>query len=249
MDMERKMEVRDLPESLQLISPLDTMLDNGPDGRKNYFSAGDQALAICRRALGDRHPNRVVDFPVGFGRVARWFRYAWPHCDLYGVELDGHALDFTSSAFSLTPIQADPELKSTQLPEQTDLIFSGSLLTHFDEFQWDAFFKMCIPALSPDGILVFTIHGRVSGLLAADRHPVYGDLIDTKLLYETYLRDGFAFEPYAKDYPTFGLSLSSPAWVMKKLQQIPELKIVGFEEQGWGQDVVILRKNPWPMAR
>jgi hypothetical protein len=36
---------------------------------------------------------------------------------------------------------------------------------------------------------------------------------------------------------------------MNKLQQIPELKIIGFEEQGWGQDVVILRKNPWPMVR
>jgi SAM-dependent methyltransferase len=239
----------DLPESLQLISALDTMLDDGPDGKKNYFSGGEQALAICRRALGERDPKRVVDFPVGFGRVARWFRYAWPHCELFGVEIDDNALDFTSSTFSMISIRADAKLKSTQLPEQTDLIFSGSLLTHFDEYQWDAFFKMCIPALAPDGVLVFTMHGRVAALLAADRHPIYGDVIDTKSLYETYRRDGFAFEPYARDFPTFGLSLSSPAWVMNKLQQIPELKIIGFDEQGWGQDVVILRKNPWPMVR
>jgi SAM-dependent methyltransferase len=234
-----------LSQELRVISPLDTMLDNGEEA---YFNIGRLALNLCQKALGGRRPRRVVDFPVGFGRVVRWFRCAWPEAEILGIEIDRHALSFVKEQFGVHPIEADAKLADTKIAGNADLIFSGSLLTHFDEWQWDAFIRLCVPSLGEDGLLVFTTHGRVAALQLKENPHRFGDLVDGRALYAAYRKRGFAYLPYSASYPTFGVSLSSPAWVMSKLQAVPELKIVGFEEQGWGQDVIVCKRNPWPMV-
>lgn len=228
------------------ISEKDLMLDPGKEAE--YFKVGSDALDICKRILGGRTPKRILDFPSGYGRVLRYFRMEWPNSEIFGIETDRDALDFVQAKFGATPVIADPELKM-EVPNNADLIFSGSLLTHFDDWQWDLFLNLCIEALSPDGTFIFTTHGRIAALLAKDKHPVYGNMIDMEQLYKKYQKDGFAFEPYSKDYPTFGLSLSSPEWIMQRLQKMPSVKIVYFEEGGWGQDVIALRRNPWPLIQ
>jgi SAM-dependent methyltransferase len=226
------------------ISPKDAMLAG--EARDAYFSVGLGALELCNRILQGRIPKRVIDFPSGYGRAMRWFRADWPSAEIFGVETDPAALAFVESEFGAIPVAADPSLNMS-IPLDADLIFSGSLLTHFDKWQWDLFFALCVNALAPDGTLIFTTHGRIAALLAKKRDPVYGDLIDTEALYYEYEAAGFAFRPYSSDYPTFGLSLSTPEWVMGRLQRLPSVKIIAFEEGGWGQDVYALRQNPWPM--
>jgi SAM-dependent methyltransferase len=188
--------------------------------------------------------KKVLDFPCGHGGVLRYFKSEWPQAEYYGVEIDPDALEFCEKTFGANPIIANAEL-SMALPKECDLIFSGSLLTHFDEWQWDRYLRLCIDALSERGVLVFTVHGRIAASMARDNHPVYGNLIDLQKLFDGYKRKGFEFLPYSPEYPTFGLSLSSPAWLMNKIQSFPELKVIYFEEGGWGQDVVGLQKNPW----
>ncbi len=135
------------------------------------------------------------------------------------------------------------------IPGEMDLIFSGSLLTHFDEWQWGIYLEMCFEALAPNGVFVFTTHGRIAALMAKDRHELFGNLVDTRELYERYKVGGFSFLPYDAAWPTFGITLSSPEWVMRRLQARPDIKIIGFEEGGWGQDVWIVQRNAWPMVR
>ncbi|MCG6203141.1 class I SAM-dependent methyltransferase [Rhodopseudomonas sp. HC1] len=230
---------------LHTVSPCDPMREAGKE--KEYFAIGLGALDLCKRALRGTIPLNIVDFQCGYGRVTRWFRREWPTATITAVEIDQGALDFVQSTFQAVPVAADAQL-TFKLEPGANLIFSGSLLTHLDEWQWDRFLRIAIDALAPDGILVFTIHGRIAALLAEQRHPVYGNAIDTKKLYDAYKTSGFAFLPYAKEYPTFGLSLSSPEWIMRKLQAIPEVSIIAFEEGGWGQDVVAVRRHPWPMV-
>ncbi len=230
---------------LHVISPNDTMCEAGNE--KAYFSVGLGALDVCKRALRGKTPTHIVDFPSGYGRVTRWFRHEWPAAKISAVEIDTSALEFVHSFFGANPVLADPHL-TFALEPGANLIFSGSLLTHLDEWQWDRFFRIAVDALAPDGVLVFTTHGRIAALLAERRHPIYGSLIDTKRLYDAYRTSGFAFLPYADEYPTFGLALSSPEWVMRKLQAMPEISIIAFEEGGWGQDVVAVRRHPWPMV-
>jgi SAM-dependent methyltransferase len=228
------------------ISPNDTMLDAG--GLDAYFEIGRSALEHCKRALKGRTPKRILDFPCGYGRVTRWFRHEWPEAELFGVETDGGCLEFIRDTFASTPIQADPRLNMT-IPNNVDLIFSGSLLTHFDEWQWRMYMEMCCDALAEDGVFLFTTHGRIASILAKERHPVYGNLIDTRELFERQKATGFSFLPYDSAYPTFGITLTSPAWIMALLQQIPSIKIIGFEEGGWGQDIWAVQRAPWSMVR
>jgi SAM-dependent methyltransferase len=228
------------------ISEHDTMLDAA--GLAPYMSIGERGLGHSLKALRGRTPQRILDFPSGYGRVLRWFRAEWPDAEIYGAETDSKCLDFIESTFNAKRIQADPRLKMT-IPGEMDLIFSGSLLTHFDEWQWGIFLEMCCDALAPDGVFLFTTHGRIAALLAKDRHPIYGDLVDTRELYERYKNTGFSFLPYDAAWPTFGITLSSPEWVMRQLQKMPNIKIVGFEEGGWGQDIWTVQRAPWPMLK
>ncbi len=64
------------------ISEFDTMLDAGQED--TYFETGRLALEICLRALKRHKPERILDFPCGFGRVLRWFRAQWPEAEIYG---------------------------------------------------------------------------------------------------------------------------------------------------------------------
>lgn len=228
------------------ISPYDTMMDSA--GLDAYLSIGQSALRHCKSALKGRVPKRIIDFPCGYGRVMRWFRNEWPESEIYGVETDSRCLDFVQDTFAAEPIQADPRLNMA-IPANVDLIFSGSLLTHFDEWQWRVYMEMCCDALADDGVFIFTTHGRIASVLAKERHPVYGTLVDTRELFERQKPSGFSFLPYDSAYPTFGITLTSPGWVMNFLERMPNIKIVGFEEGGWGQDIWAVQRAPWPMVR
>lgn len=230
----------------RVIAASDTMLDSS--GIETYLSIGKSALDHCKHFLKGQEPRRILDFPCGYGRVMRWFRSEWPAADIHGVETDAECLAFVRDTFQAKPIQADPRLNMT-VPGDVDLIFSGSLLTHFDEWQWHIYMEMCSNALSPEGVFVFTTHGRIASVLAKERHPVYGSLVDTRELYERQKATGFSFIPYDSAYPTFGITLTSPAWVMTQLQKMPTIKIIGFEEGGWGQDIWAVQRAPWAMVR
>ena len=180
----------------RIISPKDTMLDKGQE--EKYFKVGEGALDICLEFLKGRVPERIIDFPSGYGRVTRWFRNQWPEAKIVAVEIEQDALSFVKDTFQAIPVLGDPHLRMV-IPGDADLIFAGSMLTHFDEWQWDIFLDMCVNALSQDGLFVFTAHGRINALLAKTRHLFYGDLIDTKILYNTYRKRGFSFLPYSKN--------------------------------------------------
>ena len=206
-----------------------------------YFEVGKRALEICAPYLDPRQNPRILDFPCGYGRVMRYFRNFYPNAEIFGCELDSRMLDFCEENFNSHRIQADDNL-NVDLPTDLDLIFSGSLLTHFDEHQWDKFFSICEPSLKIGGHLIFTTHGRIHAKMASIQHPLFGNLIDTKALYSDYLKTGFSFLPYDPKWPTFGLSLSSPQKVMEKISKLSNLKLVHMGEGEWGQDVWVVQR-------
>lgn len=214
---------------------------------EEYLSVGENGIKLCIEAMNGKTPKTILDFPSGHGRVLRWMKNQWPEATIYAAEVDADALEFTSKTFGTTPIQDDGHLNMV-LPKNVDLIFSGSLLTHFDDWQIEKFFKICLEALSPGGVLVFTAHGRLASLLAKKQHDIYGKLIDTSALYQTYLESGFAYLPYSSEYPTYGLTLSSPEWIVSRISQNPLARITALKEAGWGhQDVYFVQKHDWPM--
>jgi hypothetical protein len=42
-----------------------------------YIAAGRTALSLCQTAMRTKVPRRIIDFPSGHGRVARWIKREW----------------------------------------------------------------------------------------------------------------------------------------------------------------------------
>lgn len=230
----------------RIISPNDQMV--GGATVDQYLAGGKLALDYCVAALGGVTPRRILDFPSGHGRVLRWFHQRWPDADTYAVEVDRDALAFCEKTFGAKPIESKADIESLDLPEDVDLIWSGSLLTHFNEAMCRAFIDRCIRCLRPDGVLVFTTHGRLAVMLADRRDPMYGPHVNLEKLCDTYRKTGFAYEDYDPQYPVYGLTFSSPSWIAKVIEGQRMVRLISYTEGGWGhQDACAVRKLATPI--
>jgi cyclopropane fatty-acyl-phospholipid synthase-like methyltransferase len=129
---------------LQTIHPDDTMYDD----KSSYFRIGQLALKICLNYVDEKllRQGNILDFPSGYGRVLRHFAAKFPKAKIFACELDSRMLEFTEGVFGAIPIQANEECLIS-IEEKMDLIFTGSLLTHFDDWQWDNYFRTIEDAL------------------------------------------------------------------------------------------------------
>jgi cyclopropane fatty-acyl-phospholipid synthase-like methyltransferase len=171
-------------------------------------------------------------------------RAAFPDAHLTVCDLDRDAVDFCAAEFNATPVYSQEDISSVSLDQSFDLIWCGSLFTHLGREQWPAFLDFFADHLSPDGVLVFTTHGRRPIQWMREGFFDYGlNQEEQRALIEGYVKEGFGFFS--------GMSFSSMAFVCRHLEQQPSLRLIGFHEAGWAnhQDVVSctrLRK-PWPI--
>jgi SAM-dependent methyltransferase len=229
-----------------------------PDG---YFTSGEDAFRAIRRGLdaaGISNPRRALDLPCGHGRVMRHMRAAWPGAHIVASELMPDGVEFCASAFGAEPILSREPLWDADIGTGYDLIWSGSLLTHFPADAWEPTLRHFASALAPDGVLIFTTHGKLPlAFLRAEPDavaylgpwvpPAYG-LTDTavKTILMSVERCGFGYAPYpGAEKRGDGLSISLREWVDDRLPG-SGLDLVRTEEGGWGghQDVfTVARPN------
>ncbi|MBI2497199.1 MAG: hypothetical protein HYV75_04520 [Opitutae bacterium] len=138
-----------------------------------------------------------------------------------------------------------PALESLQFETPFDLIWCGSVLTHFAPWQWQAIFDRLIEWTSECGVIVLTTQGRFFASALARRQPHVASDVDHPALLEEFARTGFAYQKYfgSKD-GSYGITLNSPEWLMRMLQRHPGIIVRSFIEEAWGmQDVTILYKS------
>jgi SAM-dependent methyltransferase len=226
------------------LSPGDTMYTGNPD---HYFGVGASALRAIRLALtsaGAGPPTRILDYACGHGRVLRWVRAAFPGAALVACDLDRAGVDFCAGTFGAAPVYGDVNPERVGVTGPFDLIWSGSLLTHLPQARWGPLLARWFGLLSEGGVLVFTTHGRrVTYRLRHD--DVYGQPpeADERML-DGYAGAGFGYVDYPGE-DGYGLSVSSPAWVVRFLASRPELRLVLFAEAAWDghQDVVACARD------
>jgi SAM-dependent methyltransferase len=218
---------------------------------EHYFACGRSALRAVRLALaaaGKADVRRVLDLPCGHGRVLRVLKAAFPHAELHACDLDRGGVEFCARQFGATGIDSVPDPAKVSLPGNYDVIWVGSLLTHLDARRWPGFLDLFRSALAPDGVCVFTAHGRRAAELIRTGRAGYG-LKDPVRLLGPYHECGFAYVAYpGEDY---GISLSSPAWVTGQLAAVPAgARLLVYLERGWAdhQDVVAWTAGEPPPA-
>jgi len=165
--------------------------------------------------------------------VLRILRAQFPDAQITACDLLENGVDFCASTFGAIPVYSHENPKKIPLEESFDLIGVGSLFTHLNSDRWTEFLSFFQNHLNPDGILVFSVHGRQSIHLIKNKKQTYG-------LEESALRDlvkdaektGFGY----KNYPhttSYGISISLPSWVRSLLMRFPSLHLLSYSESAW----------------
>ena len=148
--------------------------------------------------------------------------------------------------FGAAPVYSQADLHQLPFTAQFDLIWVGSLVTHLRQDRWLATLDCLVKWTKECGVIVLTTQGRsVSSLLARGRRNI-AENIDKAALLEEYARTGFAYQRYFESNAEedYGLTLSSPEWVLRTLQRYPDIIVRAYLEEAWGmQDVIILYKK------
>lgn len=228
------------------IAPLDSMLAPGLEAQ--YYDIGSRALELVRFSaeLCDKpHYPDILDLPCGYGRVMRWLRAHYLYARITACDLERGGVDFCVERFGATPCYSRPDLRQLPFESQFDLIWMGSLLTHLPLDRWLTTLDCLVRWTRECGVIILSTQGRYFASLIARGQPDVAGSTDRPRLLARFARNGFAFEPYAKEKNgDYGIAVSSPEWLLRTLQRYPNLMVRAYLEQAWGmQDIVILYKR------
>lgn len=231
-----------------VVSKNDRMWYTGPEW---YFDIGLSAIECIRRPLAATTiaPRTILDLPCGHGRVARMLRAAYPAARLTVCDLDRDGVEFCAAEFDAEPKYSREDLGTLHLDERFDVIWCGSLFTHLDRSRWPELLGFFVEHLEPNGVAVFTTHGRqpIQWMLTG-----FCDYGMTREEQQTLIR-GYAETGFGYVWPhnqLMGLSLSSTAFVCEQIAQWPSLKLMCVAEAGWAghHDVFSCQQMSAPYA-
>jgi hypothetical protein len=141
-----------------------------------------------------------------------------------------------------------------------DLLWSRSLLTHFDVDYWTPTLRWMRDRVRPGGLLLFTTHGQrtidyLLGLPGGEplarirkrRAPGYGFGDQAIELGEKSQAGGFAYTAFP-EHPTdpYGMAFAQPVWVRETVAAAtPDLELVSHQPHAWygHQDVWAFRRR------
>jgi SAM-dependent methyltransferase len=217
------------------------------DTLRHYARVGREALDLVVEALrsAGRSPADVracLDLPSGYGRVTRTLVSAFPASRITVADVDGEAVRFCRHEFAVDGFVIGTDARALRLPQQYDVIFVGSLLTHLDEEQCLELLRNLHAGLSPGGVLVVTTHGES----CLDHLYAYGeDIASAEAAYRDGMaRHGMHFAPY-EGAIDWGITLHTHAWVENAVRSVSgdTLTPLGFRPRGWDhhQDVFSFR--------
>lgn len=239
------------------VSPHDDMLVDTPEGRAHYHHVGLSALRLITEAMlltGRTDPARILDLPCGGGRVTRHLVTFFPEAEISVADLDARKVADVVAQFGVTAITSSKDF-SAPLPGAYDLIFVGSLVTHFDAPLFARAVNVMIDALAPGGVLVLTSAGRNWAALAGvqDRDAglvplrwwraalalVGGKKASHRLrvLESDYARHGFGYtevRSWTRLYgQSYGGSFAAPSWLMRVVEERNDALVIGLKERGF----------------
>lgn len=235
------------------ISSTETMYD------KWYFIIGEDA--IHNIALGCLTAkiscvDRVLDLPCGHGRVLRHLVKFFPNADVHACDLDVDGVRFCEEVLGALPIHSVEELTEVTFPCKYDVIWVGSLFTHTARETTNRWLAHLARFLSPQGIIVATLHGRFSELVQK-LYPYIGDERWSKIMGE-YRTHGHGYCDYLRTEShsyidgSYGISITAPHVTLKDVEDIPGTRIFMYRERAWADhhDVLVLGRpsfdDKWP---
>ena len=176
--------------------------------------------------------SSFLEFASGFGRFTRHLVKRLPAGALTVSDIVPEAMDFLPAQFPLQAVASTHRPEDLVLPRRYQVIFVLSLFSHLPPATWSRWLATLWAATAPNGLLVFSTHGKS----CADRAQVR---LDT---------GGFAFfggsESTALDQADYGVSYTSEDFVRGAVRaNAPGAVHTFMPDHFWSQqDAHILRR-------
>ena len=202
--------------------------------------------------------DRILVFPCGRGSVVRVLRTAFPDAQITACDLDPDAVAFCAQAYGAVPLHAHEDPARIETDATFDLIWCGSLFTHLDSGRWLPFLEFLEGRLRPWGILLFATNGQQ---LAPALGPPDMEAGRAEEMRAEFAQTGFShgngglahwYDPDGRGLSEWGTAIASPAWVCRRLEARPGLRLLTCAQRGWNQQqdvVACARAGPWAVVR
>lgn len=202
-----------------------------------------RAIVLAMIAQDVPSPGSFMDFGCAYGRVLRYVAAAFPETKLTACDVRQDAIAYCAKAFGATPVLSSSDLPSIAFPSPHDIIWMGSVITHFSADNAKLLLKKVLDNLNPGGLVVFSVHGRVYPMEVQPRRWKILEDAEFAIAFDEYARTGFGYRDYP-GRPGIGASLTSPSWVFELVRNDSEL-IFAYQERAWmgWHDVVVLKKG------
>jgi SAM-dependent methyltransferase len=189
-------------------------------------------------------PTSFMDFGCAYGRVLRYMRAAFPEISLTASDVRQDAIEYCEKTFEATPVLSSSDLEKITFPKTHDIIWMGSVITHFSSNDSKIIVDKMIENLNPGGLLLFSVHGRIYPL---DVQPNKWEILNKKdfeAAYDEYRKVGYGYRDYP-GRPGIGASLTKPSWMFEHIYENKDL-IYSYYERAWTgwHDLVAIRKGP-----
>lgn len=226
------------------IHPKDNMHSAGRTDA--YYSVGQDALwnvAQAMMAYGLADAKTILDFPSGFGRVTRYLRAAFPDASIDVGDVWQEAVDHCAAQFSAKIVEIQPDLR-TIIAGEYDVIYCGSLLTHFGEEKARELLDFLSAHLKIGGVALISCCGR-KNLNREFQHfnaNVFVSTDNLKSLSDNFYSGGYAFAPYPGE-TNYGRSFTPVSWFWSYMANRTDLTF-RYAERSWddNQDMFVLNR-------
>ena len=207
---------------------------------QRYFETGRTSARRFDELVSQFHPPSerpidVLEFASGYGCVSRHLKslgskYAVVSCDIHHA-----AVDFLKERLGLRTALSASNPDQLDLGQRFGVVFALSFFSHMPHATWGRWFRKLLDLVAPSGLLIFTTHGRLSGV------KFYGNpQLD---------QEGYWFRPESeqKDLSTqeYGSTIVAPRYVFAQCARSPDAHPVFFREGLWfnHQDTYVIQRG------
>lgn len=214
---------------------------------EHYLSCGESALRVILAAISLARietPKQILDFGAGAGRVTRWLSAAFSNSSIHACDIREQDVVFLRTRFGIKAWTVDPDLSVLTIPDQYDLIWVGSVITHLPELKTRRLIAKLLSSCTPGGLLALSFHGQYAIARQESGEFRYIHQEGWQAIKSGYLANGYGYADY-EGQSGYGISVISALWMISLMEATLGSRLVLLSARAWDNhhDVIVIQKT------